>query len=926
MDNTKASTAQPSAPQRKHRWARVFAGFGLVLMAAWGVIVLILPPLVAGRLETLAYRSGLPDLTLTLDRITPWQTRGGDLLIGTPPEFKLDRLQIVYWPLGLLHRTIERVRLSGLHLKLQRQPEGWIVAGLPASWFAASDDGPTPRAVFSIPAWRLAHLEIQNGQLEVRDHDLQLRLPFNLELHSTADGPHRYEGRLSVLPAGQEVRVKALADLEHSRLALKIEATLDLHRLAAAGLPVGAGAIDGRLNIDLQAGLEWNPQVHFTTVEGALRLGDTLSYLSDDGRRWRLTATASREDGQLTFGMAAPDAWQWRMNGLELVEPLPLRLSDGQGRLTSSENGLAGSGRLMLESQPATPVVLPGLPPLTVQGRIPLEAQWRLQNYAQWELTLSGEGNRWRVSRDTSPEGSPSAEHIDFTPHLHMRAETEAKSIAFDLQAALEDIEARLASTRIKLGALASHSKGRLTEHSGQGQTSLKLTEGRFANAQVSARLPQVVLEGDWHRKPHLPDFTGRLSVQKAAAQLPTLDLQIDGIQLNLPLTWPPGQAAPGFLKVARANLEGRDLGDIEGSMRLKSTGLTFDVAHVSRLIPGARLALQGTLTIDPAAPQPAMEAAYRLERPLTEQDLDLVNLLPAAGGLRVNGQVLAQGQARYRNGRFMADLHGTLHQGRVLLPEGRGGISGLEAALDMQDLAALRSQPRQRLQFDKAFLSNITITEGKFDFQVEPGGTLFLEQGRFRWCEGSVWLPATRIVPGVDDYAFSLTCDRLKLAPLLEQLGAAKAEGDGSVSGRLPLEIRQGQIFIDNGFLYSSPGEGGTIRLRGTDLLTAGVPVDTPQYIQLDLARQALKDYDYTWVKLGLATEPQGDVLRLKLQLDGKPSQPLPFKYDSEAGGFVPVGANERGSTFQGISLDVNFSLPLNRLLQYKNLLKLMD
>ena len=94
---------------------------------------------------------------------------------------------------------------------------------------------------------------------------------------------------------------------------------------------------------------------------------------------------------------------------------------------------------------------------------------------------------------------------------------------------------------------------------------------------------------------------------------------------------------------------------------------------------------------------------------------------------------------------------------------------------------------------------------------------------------------------------------------------------------------------------------------------------MDSPQLAQLDLAQEALKDFEYTWAKLGLNSD--ADTLQMKLQFDGKPSGPLPFKYSKEIGGFIRVSADSPGSHFQGIRLDVNLSLPLNEILAYKEI-----
>jgi hypothetical protein len=180
------------------------------------------------------------------------------------------------------------------------------------------------------------------------------------------------------------------------------------------------------------------------------------------------------------------------------------------------------------------------------------------------------------------------------------------------------------------------------------------------------------------------------------------------------------------------------------------------------------------------------------------------------------------------------------------------------------------------------------------------------------------------RISQGIEDYHIIFYCDRLNLARVLEQFGAAAAEGSGAVSGRIPVRYAKGELSFDDGFLFSTPGAGGKIHLSATEILTAGIPPGTPQFAQMDLAREALKDYDYAWAKLSLTSE--GEDILLKMQMDGKPAKTLPFVYNKDLGGFIRVEADLEGSRFQGIRLDVNFRLPLNKLLQYKDLIKMIQ
>jgi hypothetical protein len=235
-----------------------------------------------------------------------------------------------------------------------------------------------------------------------------------------------------------------------------------------------------------------------------------------------------------------------------------------------------------------------------------------------------------------------------------------------------------------------------------------------------------------------------------------------------------------------------------------------------------------------------------------------------------------------------------------------------------------MRSAPGQKLKFARASLGEMKIENGEIDFQIESTRSVLVEKSHFIWCDGKVDAPAIRFTSGIEDYNLILYCDRLDLAKVLQQFGAARVSAEGQLNGRIPLRYQNGRLSFADGFLFTTPGESGKIRMADTEILTAGIPPDNPQYVQMELARKALEDYDYTWAKLNLTTE--GEDLLLKMQLDGKPAKSLPFVYQKDLGGFAKVEADVQGSTFQGIRLDVNFRLPLNKIMQYKELIQMIQ
>ncbi|MBN1931988.1 MAG: YdbH domain-containing protein [Desulfobacterales bacterium] len=394
----------------------------------------------------------------------------------------------------------------------------------------------------------------------------------------------------------------------------------------------------------------------------------------------------------------------------------------------------------------------------------------------------------------------------------------------------------------------------------------------------------------------------------------------LTGISLNIPLTWPSQDLGrEGKIAVKEIKWQNMDIGSLQGFVQQKGSGFIFKADLKNKLISELIPNLQGKFDIS-SFHNPQTDIRFELLYNPTDTIIDLGKFLPIAMGFKFAGGFKTDASLTIdRKEGIKFYLNSELKDVSIWNKKKEISVEGINLSILIPDLFQICRAPVQQFSFKTASFSKLNSDGGRIEFQVEPDRSLFIEKSSFDWCGGKVFGQALRISPAVEDYHVVLYCDRLNLASVLQQFGIAEAEGEGTVNGRIPLRLKNNKLIFEDGFLFSTPGSGGTIHLPGTQMPNAGIAKQTPQYMQIDLAREALKDFHYNWAKVRVLTKDKDLILRL--QLDGKPSKPLPFIYKKEVGGFVRVESGAKGSTFQGISLDVNFKLPLNEILQYKEI-----
>lgn len=514
----------------------------------------------------------------------------------------------------------------------------------------------------------------------------------------------------------------------------------------------------------------------------------------------------------------------------------------------------------------------------------------QLLNSGVFPLRFAGtkKGNAWQFFLDAPPSGKALQFHrqvdtFSFSPQsLSIRGKGAESEGAVDFSLAISDI------TYISDSFQAGIRDFRI-----YGNSSLQ-------SSHVSTMHAFTQLSG--------AEFTaGGFSAKKMDAVIP----------FQWPIPLPQGEKPEyqveenRYLTVGAIKYRGRELGTISAVPYQAGTGVCF-TGQYRDFFPYFHIDFTAMAGISNEG-NVLSEIDFQSSDSGSAVNIDLGKFLPEMSGMFFEGALGIKGKYQSTGSATTSGAIISIHNSRIDAPEKKMTLTGIDLDFEIKDLVNFQSAPDQILKFQRFAWGDIEINEGEVEFEMDSS-SFFLRKSSFSWCDGYVHTHGLQIKYGKRDIDIICICDRLTLATLLKQFNLAGADGEGAVNGRIPIHYKGGKIKLNDGFLYSTPGKGGTLRFHD-ETLSPGALV-AQQTIQLQIAQEALKNFTYDWATLSLQSE--GDDLLVLMQMSGRPAGLMPFGFKKDIGLYKTEGTPK--ANFQQIDFHINFRLPLDAMLQYSS------
>jgi len=848
----------------------------------------------------------------------------GDISLGDPenPAVSIGSIHAEYSIASLLRKKPARLKINGFMLRLEIADGKVILPGIgPVFPLQSEEHGPAATSSEINLPLEPSVFQVSNGLVELKYEGKRILLPFDLLVKKTSTGDSLpvYQFNLQLLPQGELVMLAGTVDLNGNRVRLSIGAdSFDLDRFTDL-VSVDDQALQlGNITVNGEAELILLP----------FQLAAAKIHIDPELMQFGKTA--------VQFGRSGPglgpainldvkkDADQWLVNFQSfLQQPLNASLAL-DGTVVQAGVNLQSTGNLALAIAETRKT--------DKNSRLLIELQNIPELLADFALVYN-ESGAWQAelkSREKiGPEGQVMGPLVVYdaitmlskVPSLEMHGQGDNTGAEINVALGIPHLKATYSGAEAMIPEALLQVAFKQETAGGKGlknETSLqlKLDKVKFQKNGLSGK-GDILLQGDM--VPQLMGerttllATGRLLLDNLEMAESNSSMKLAAIHGDIPWSWPRNsREMTGEIVAPKNSWQGVDLGSFQAAIKLKDMVYDLEGSFSHNLLKGlvTKISARTEMTQD----------GYLGELGLVSEtapfgDINLGIFDPALKKSYFSGELGLDGSLRIAPQGVHGMLQVKLQNGKYEFPEKKYAVRGIALNIRMPVLPNLRTEPAQTLNFTEAAIGNLSFGNGTILWQLESPNSIFLEEGVVRWAGGRVFTNSVRISPGTKEMVVPIFCDRLKLTELLQQFGIAGAQGEGTVNGRIPLYIGKNSIRFVDGFLYSSPGEGGSVKVSAMDVLSAGIPKNTPQFAQVDFAAEALRNFQYNWVKLLLDSE--GEDLVLQMQMDGKPVQSLPFTYDSQTGLLKRLEGSGQGID-QPIRLDVNFRLPLNRFLGY--------
>jgi hypothetical protein len=903
----------------------------VVLIGVLYTFSYVLPKILESKLiSELETDTGISDFAFDVRELDLEGADFGNVRFGSEktPALVIGSIQIDYSLEDLYQKKIKKVLASGVELYCVYRDGNLRFRGIDLKKIierlqSRMREDSVPSDAETLLA--LERLTIRNATIICEINNQTYRAPFEIEILPDNSYSSRLRCMAHIYMWGQKVLVAANIDVNQKTVSLDFSSkNVSLAKFANFTQMIEGLNVSGQANLEGSVKLIWEP-FSISSFVSSLELHNTKIRFN----RLHLQNPLNQKQEELPLRIKLESfngkTWKASASAITGTSPVPFTLSKINSSIKLTKGDMRGSGNFFIAPNNSDAWQVTSMP-LKIVELLPMRVNFSINHSknGKWVFGLKNQ----IIKKDIHKTNTFMVDQFEIKtkiPIIELSGDVSKNKSSATYRVKIPDIHLTSEWSTIELPALSLAGTADIN-HEGNGSQAVAFKvqspNSEITLNSIKIRIPNVTLSVKLQSdKKFKRRMDGLLRWTNVSIGLPKINANFSGMQAALPFQWPiEAQGKKGNFSIKAMDYQNIHLGTLSGTMQQTAQGLSFEGTHQNQFIPKRLFQFRGnTKLLDPTDPETNVH--FQLATSNAKTDIDLGAFFPAAAGVTINGNLVFDGDIAVGKHGISGALNSKLNRGRVLLAQENISIDGIRVALSIPDLPNIHSAPKQQLFFDKAAMGGIEVNDGKIEFQIESLKSLFIEKSQFKWCDGNVDTYAIRVSAGLQDYRLILYCDRLNMAKVLEQFGAATAVGQGTVNGRIPLRYHNGKISFDDGFLFSTPGEKGKIRLTDTEILTAGIAPNTPQYIQMELAREALKDYDVSWAKLNITSE--GEDLLLKMQLDGKPANPLPFVYQKDLGGFTKIEAGGKGSIFQGIRLDVNFRLPLNKMLRYKDLIR---
>ena len=346
------------------------------------------------------------------------------------------------------------------------------------------------------------------------------------------------------------------------------------------------------------------------------------------------------------------------------------------------------------------------------------------------------------------------------------------------------------------------------------------------------------------------------------------MTLRLDGRALDWPL------AAVGRIDVAMTNLV-----TVSGSLHLGPIDVAFDASP-------SEWQMQANMPM--------------LDFSTDDEDLGrLIGRLPMGS---VSNLVFSGGLVASASARKTREIPVTGWEAKLALTRARAAatiganayaLDGLSLALAADGIADRVYLQPAMLKLKSAEFAGLAFTNAFAAVSREQNSVMVTEAGADCY-GGRISLYALRLNPESLNAGFTLFIDDIDAGQALAHIPGFHGEASGRLHGKLPLFVRDGtKVRLRNAFLYSAPGETGSIKLTDSTAIMEKLRARGVSDESCENLSKALANLVY-------------NVLKIRLTMEDRENAALTLKID---------GSSTHGETTVPVTFEVTFHGALEQL-----------